>query len=130
LGLGFSVGDITVGACFCVFDQLYLALGANPTKHFWLKIFVETRRSSASSEPLNDLLAYLDPKLWLKTPFFTKIKKCRKSVICPLTVNLAGHNSAAAYARELFKPSKARMANLWRFGCLEVAHCILLMTTK
>jgi len=37
LGLGFSVGDITMRACFCLFGQLYLTLGANPTSHFWVK---------------------------------------------------------------------------------------------
>jgi len=25
LGLGFSVGDVTMRACFCIIDQLYLA---------------------------------------------------------------------------------------------------------
>jgi len=41
---------------------------------FWFKIFLETRWSSASLKPLIDLLAYLDPELWLKKTFFTKIK--------------------------------------------------------
>jgi len=39
LGLGFSVGDATITACFCVFDQLYPALGANPKSHCFDSIF-------------------------------------------------------------------------------------------
>jgi len=35
LGLGFSVGDVTMRACFCVFDQIYPAMGANPMSIFW-----------------------------------------------------------------------------------------------
>jgi len=35
LGLGYSVGDVTMKACFCVIDQLYPALGANPMTHFF-----------------------------------------------------------------------------------------------
>jgi len=40
LVLGFSVGDVTMRVCFCIFEQLYLALGANPMSHFWLKIIL------------------------------------------------------------------------------------------
>jgi len=87
LGLGFSVGDVTMRACFCTFDQVYLALSANPVIYFWLKVFVETMRSSASSEPLTDLLAYLEPELWLKKHIFHKTKNCRKSVRRPLTAS-------------------------------------------
>ena len=48
-----------------------LALGANPISisnmpFFWLKFFLESRISSESLEPFIGLLAYLDPKLWLK----------------------------------------------------------------
>jgi len=45
--------------CFRIFGQLCLALVANPTSHFWLKFFFETRLKSASFEPLFSLLAYL-----------------------------------------------------------------------
>ena len=34
MGLGFSVGDVTMSAYFCIFGQLYLTLGANPMSHF------------------------------------------------------------------------------------------------
>jgi len=39
LVLGFSVGDVTMGACFHHFSQLYLAISANGMSHFWLKLF-------------------------------------------------------------------------------------------
>jgi len=39
---------------------------------FWLKVFLESRQSIESSEPLNGFLAYLEPKLWLKNPVFDK----------------------------------------------------------
>jgi len=35
---------------------------------FWLKRFLKTRWSPASIEPLRDLLACLEPKLWPKNP--------------------------------------------------------------
>jgi len=47
-------------------------LGAKP---FLGSSFFETRLWSASSEPLIDLLAYLEPNLWLKNPVFHKIQK-------------------------------------------------------
>jgi len=74
--------------------------------NFWIKFFVETKLSSASLKPLIDLLAYLEPELWLKNNISYKYKNCRKSVICPLTANVASHISAADYATELLKPSK------------------------
>jgi len=46
LGLVFSVGDIIMGSCFCLFGHIYLALGANPTSYFWLKFFLESTLSS------------------------------------------------------------------------------------
>jgi len=57
LSLGFSVCDVTMGACFRLFGPVYLALGANPTGHFWLLFCVETRIQSVSLEPLNGFLA-------------------------------------------------------------------------
>jgi len=43
LGLGFTVGEVIMGACFRFFGQDYLVLGANPTSHFLTKAFLETR---------------------------------------------------------------------------------------
>jgi len=40
LGLGFPVGDVIIGAGFRFFSRVYLALGANPTSHFWAQVFL------------------------------------------------------------------------------------------
>jgi len=49
-------------ACFRLFGQVNLALGANPTSHFLVQVFLETRLSTESLEPLIGFLAYLEPK--------------------------------------------------------------------
>ena len=41
--LGFSVGDVTIGACFRLFGQVYIALVAKPTGYFLAQAFLETR---------------------------------------------------------------------------------------
>jgi len=70
-------------------------------RHFLAQSCLESRLKSAFLEPLVDLRAYLEPKLWLKNPVLTKLKK---GIICPLRASF-GHNWAADWARELFKPS-------------------------
>ena len=68
----------------------------------WLKTFSETRPKSASLEPLNDFLAYLQPKSWPKKTKLVKIS-------APTNPNLGwtpflnGHHTPADRARELFK---------------------------
>jgi len=42
---------------------------------YWLKICLETRWSAASIEPLIDLLACLEPKLWPKNPSLPQNQK-------------------------------------------------------
>jgi len=61
LGVGFSLGDVIIRACFHPCSQVYPALGTNPMGHF-----LKSRLSSRSLEPLTGLLAYLEPKLLLK----------------------------------------------------------------
>jgi len=39
MGLGFSVGDVIMGACFCLADQVDLTLGTNLTSHLFGSIF-------------------------------------------------------------------------------------------
>jgi len=72
LGLGPSVGDVISGGVLRFFGQLYLALGANPMCHFlaqgFLAIYVIIRVFRA----FDWLLAYLEPKLWLKNQKFVK----------------------------------------------------------
>ena len=93
-----------MGGCFRIFDWCYLALDANPTSHFWLKFyFWKLDCNPGLSEPLIGILAYLEPKLWLK-------KTCKNST--PTNGNHGyictnGHNSSVDWARELFKPSEA-----------------------
>jgi len=42
--------------------------------HFLAQDFLETRLQSMSLESLIGLLAYLEPKLWLKKPILDKTK--------------------------------------------------------
>jgi len=51
--------------------------------HFMVQVLLETRLQSASLEPLIDLLAYLEPKLWLKNPIFDKIQNVSKRYNLP-----------------------------------------------
>ena len=82
---------------------------------FWLKVVLETWPKSTSLEPLIDLLAYLKAKLWLRNPVFDKIQKRSQKVWFALSGQiLTSHNCAADSARELFKPSKAYVPNLFR----------------
>jgi len=60
------MSDVTSGGVLRFFGQFYVALGANPMSHFWLKFFLESRLSSESLEPLIGFLAYLEPILLLK----------------------------------------------------------------
>ena len=70
-------------------------------------VFLETRPKSASLEPVNDFLAYLEQKSWLKNLLFNKnIKNYKKGMICLSGIILATHNSAADWAGELFKPCR------------------------
>jgi len=62
-------------------------LGVRPKHRCDLFTSIYGRLKVASLEPLIDLLAYLEPKLWFKTPVFDKIQSFKKGVICPLRVN-------------------------------------------
>jgi len=74
---------------------------------FWLKLFVETRWSPTWIEPLLDLLACLEPKLWPKKNILPpKSENCRKCMSLPLASTVARDNSALEDARELYEPSK------------------------
>jgi len=47
---------------FSNFRPIYMALGANPTGHFWLVFLLETRLKSASFEPLTGCNQNYDSK--------------------------------------------------------------------
>jgi len=106
--LGFSVGDVTNGACFRLFDQVHLALGANPTGHYFAwKFFWKPGYNQRLWSPWLVCLLYLEPKLWLKNPIFDKNMKVKQKVLFAISgQTLPCHNSTADWARELLKPSK------------------------
>jgi len=62
---------------------------------FLIQAFLETGLSSESLESLIDFLAYLEPKLWLKNQYLTKIKSIHERYNFPSGQNLASHFSAA-----------------------------------
>jgi len=63
---------------------------------FRLKVLLKTSSKSAPVEPLIDLLAYLQPKLWVKPPVFGQIKNVSEKAQFALSgQSLASHNSAA-----------------------------------
>jgi len=75
LSFGFSEGDVTMRACFCIFVGLLGHWRQLNEPYFWPKFLLEIRPKSASLEPLLDFLSYLEPELWLKNPVFYKNQK-------------------------------------------------------
>ena len=104
--MGFSWGEVTKWRCYWIFDQLWLALDANPMSRFFGSIFLETRWSSVYIEPLIDLLACLEPKLWPQKHFTPNSENCRKSMSLPLAACADSDNSPREHDRELFEPSR------------------------
>jgi len=68
-GGGISRGDVKKKACFGNFGHLCQPWAQPFHQLFWLKVLLETRSKYTSIEPWIDLLAYLQPKLWVKTQF-------------------------------------------------------------
>jgi len=105
LGLGSMWGTSQVGMFLRFFGQLFATLSANLMSHFLAQVFLKIRQSSEALEPLIDFLACLKPKWWPKK------QKLVKQII-PQTLTwvyythiIYGHNSPAAWARVLSKPS-------------------------
>ena len=68
-GFGVLLGWLHKAGVFLNFWPILTGPGRQPNESFfWFKLFVKTGLSSASSEPFIDLLACLEPKLWLKHP--------------------------------------------------------------
>ena len=117
-----------MGAFFHLFGQLYLALGTNPRSQFLAYVFLENGLWSESLESLIGFLAYLEANLWLKNHILFKNKKVsRKVQFLLLRQILVSHNSAADWAKELFKLSekptkscslewKKKSFQFWVFG--------------
>jgi len=81
LRLGFSGGDVTSGGVISVF-WAYFTRPWMPIQwaNFFAQVFVETRLSSESLEPLIGFLAYLEPKLCHKTQKVVKISTPTKEI--------------------------------------------------
>jgi len=77
-GEGFAWGGLAKLGCFIFWPTLTGPGRQSHRPKFWRKLFLETTRSPASIEPLLDLLACLEPKLWPKTAFCPKIRKLQK----------------------------------------------------
>jgi len=56
-----------------------------------------------SLEPLIDLLACMEPALWLKKPILHNNPKIAEKACLPLMACMASDNSPAVYARELIQ---------------------------
>jgi len=62
-----------MGACFRLFDQVYLALDANPTSHFLAQFFLETRLLSEFLEPMMGFLHIWSQNYGSKTKTLVRI---------------------------------------------------------
>jgi len=67
---------------FSNFSPILTCPGYQSNEPFcWLKHFLETIQSAAFIEPLLDLLACLEPKLWPKKTFYPNIRKLQKNAL-------------------------------------------------
>jgi len=80
--------------------------GRQSNEPFFCSIFLETRWSSVYIEPLINLLACLEPKLWPQKHFTPNSENCRKSMSLPLAACADSDNSPREHDRELFEPSR------------------------
>jgi len=77
LGLGFSIIYVTMKRCFLRFRLGFLALGSGQMGIFCSIYLLHSWLEYESLEPLIDLLACLEPNVWLKKQVFGKsFKKC------------------------------------------------------
>ena len=78
---GVFLGDVTKRTCFLFWPNL-TGLGRQCNEsYYWLKLFLETRRSAASIEHLTDLLGCLEPTLWSKNPILLQIQKIAENAL-------------------------------------------------
>jgi len=95
LRLELSEGDVISGDVFKFLANLIWPW-ASTQQPFFASCLLETRLKSAPLESLIGFIAYLEPKLWLKNPISTNMKKLHKKVSITISVQtLASHNSAA-----------------------------------
>ena len=119
------MGSLQVGMFFLSFWPTLPDLGCRTNEPiFWPKVLLKTRFLSDLLEPL---ISFLELILWTKnqklvkkfTPTNAKVR--RKA---PRAID--GYNSLSEWARELFKPSKAEVMNMWpakEFRAAREAFC-------
>ena len=78
---GVFLGDVTKRTCSWIFDPIWRALVANPMSHFCSSNVLETRQSATSINPLIDLLACLELKLWPKNPILPQNQKIAENAL-------------------------------------------------
>ena len=100
-GEGFAWGGLAKLGCFRFFDQLWRQ---SHGPKFWRKLFLETTQSPASIEPLLNLLACLEPKLWPKNPILPP--KSENAWVSHWRLAITSDNSPTEDASELYEPSK------------------------
>ena len=72
---------------------------------FGANIVLETRRSSASIEPLNDLLACLEPELWPNKLIVPQNQKHAEKACLQLAACADSEDSPGEHDRELIESS-------------------------
>ena len=72
------MGDVTSGGTFAFLVNFTRPWAPIQRANVLAEVFLESKISSESLEPLIDFLAYLEPKLWQKKQFLAKIKKFHK----------------------------------------------------
>ena len=75
-GWGVRLGQARKVGVFSVYWPTLTGPGRQSNElKFWIKLFLETRWSPSSTQPMLDLLACLGPKLWPKNPILPQNQK-------------------------------------------------------
>ena len=104
--MGVFLGDVTKRTCFLFWPNLTGPGRQCNESCYWLKLFLETRRSAASVEPLTDLLGCLESTLCSKNPILLQIQKIAENALFPTGGFSDSDNSPLEHDSELFEASK------------------------
>ena len=107
-GWGVRLGEARKVGVFLIFGPTLMGPGRQSHgPKFWLKLFLETRWSPASIEPLLDLLACLELKFWPKNPILPpNSEKSENAWVSHWRLAITSDNSPPEDASELHEPSK------------------------
>ena len=107
-GWGVRLGEARKVGVFSVFWPILTRPGRQSHgPKFWLKLVLETRHFSASIDPLLDLLACLEPKLWPKNPILPQKSKNAWASHSRLHLLAITRENAPLYGdNELYEASK------------------------